>query len=346
MRIFITTQILDSTDPGLGFFHRWVEVFSEECEEVIVVCLKAGTYQLPENVRVYSLGKEHGRSRIRAFIRFVRALWIERSRYDAVFVHMNPEYVVVGGLLWRLLGKRVSLWYTHRTVDMKLRIAALFTHVVFTGSVESFRIDTPKRIVAGQGVDTSVFTPALIPHEGPCTMVVVGRISPVKNIELAIDTLREVRTRGIDARLRIVGALGKEEDRPYLESIHHLVQKHTLGNAVVMVGGKDSAGVLEELRSADIFLHTSKTNSADKTAVEAMAVGLYQVTSSPVYRKDLPESCYQDSTSTAYALEIVRYLSLSRTERERLSHVMREAAIREHSLNRLVRLIVSRLHKP
>lgn len=343
MRILITTQILDRTDPGLGFFHRWVEVFAEECEHVHLICLKKGEYDLPLNVTVTSLGKEEGVSRPQRFIRFYRAIWKYRHEYDAVFVHMNPEYVVLGGIPWRMLGKRVSLWYTHRTVNAKLRIAARLMHIAFTGSIESFRIETPKRIVAGQGVDTAVFTPAVDVHDGPPVLLVVGRISPIKNLELAINALSEVRSRGLDVRLRIVGAVGTEQDRPYLESIAKMIEDRDLTNVVTLVGGKDSAGVLDELRSSDVFLHTSKTNSADKTAVEAMAVGLYQVTSSPVYRKDLPESCYQESDPDAYAREIVRYLSLPLDERKRLSSVMREAAIREHSLERLVRLIVSRL---
>lgn len=194
MRILITTQILDRTDPGLGFFHRWVEVFASECEAVHVLCLKKGEYALPENVTVTSLGKEAGVGRFMRLARLYRTLWETRHKYDAVFVHMNPEYIVVGGLMWRLMGKRIALWYAHRTVDLKLRIAACFTHIVFTGSIESFRIDTPKRIVVGQGVDTSIFIPRSEPHhiQDP-TLVVVGRISPIKNLELAIDTIEAVR---------------------------------------------------------------------------------------------------------------------------------------------------------
>lgn len=343
MNILITTQILNRTDPGLGFFHRWVEILAQECEHVHLICLKKGEFELPANVTVTSLGKEEGVSRVGRLLRFYRAIWKHRREYDAVFVHMNPEYVVAGGPVWRLLGKRVSLWYTHRSVNLKLRIATMLTHIAFTGSIESFRIDTPKRIVAGQGVDPSVFMPSEAMRKGPPTLLVVGRISPIKNLELAVETLAAVREAIPDARLRIVGAVGKAEDAPYVVSIEHLIRDRGLTDAVTMVGGRDMVGVLEELQNADVFLHTSKTNSADKTAVEAMMVGVYQVTSSPVYRKDLPESCYQESSPVAYAREIVRYLSLSQDERKRLAGVMREAAIREHSLERLVRLIVSHL---
>jgi glycosyltransferase involved in cell wall biosynthesis len=343
MRILIFTQIIDHTDPGLGFFHRWVEVFREECEEVTTVCLKKGMYSFPEYVEVISLGKEDGASRLKYLWRFYTTIWKYRHQYDAVFVHMNPEYVVLGGIPWRLMGKTVGLWYSHRTVDLKLRIAERFTNIVFTGSKESFRIPSPKVLVTGQGVDTTIFTPREMRPSVPPTLLVVGRISPIKNLELAIDTLVQVRTSVPDAVLRIVGAVGKPEDQAYLDSLRERIAQDGLQDAVILVGGKDSAGVLEELRGADVFLHTSMTNSADKTAVEAMAVGLYQVTSSPVYQKDLPASCAQEPTAEAFAHEVCRYFALPEIEKQRLATLLREAAIREHSLVRLIRLIVRTL---
>jgi glycosyltransferase involved in cell wall biosynthesis len=321
-----------------------VEVFAANCESVHVICLREGEHALPSHVTVTSLGKERGVPRLRRALTFVRTIWNIRREYDAVFVHMNPEYVVVGGLLWRILGKRIGLWYAHRTVNIKLRIAHLFAHHVFTGSKESFRIPSSKVLVTGQGVDTTVFIPPQeLSEESSSRLLVVGRISPIKNLELAIRTVCEVRRVKPNATLRIVGAIGKPEDQSYLEQIVSLIHELHAEDFVTLVGGKDPTGVREELEHADVFLHTSQTNSADKTAVEAMATGVYQVTSSPVYRKDLPESCFQTPDPLVYAREVVRYVSLPRVEQDRLKTVMREAAVREHSLERLIRIIVEKL---
>src|SRR3989338_44123 len=62
MRILIVTQAVDSADSDLGFFHRWIEEFAKRFERVIVICLKEGQHRLPENVSVYSLGKESGKA--------------------------------------------------------------------------------------------------------------------------------------------------------------------------------------------------------------------------------------------------------------------------------------------
>lgn len=54
----IVTQKVDVNDPILGFFHRWVEEFAKHFERITVICLQKGEYNLPANVKVFSLGKE------------------------------------------------------------------------------------------------------------------------------------------------------------------------------------------------------------------------------------------------------------------------------------------------
>src|SRR3989344_4493728 len=120
MRLLVITQKVDRNDPVLGFFHRWIEEFSKHCEKVHVICLKEGVNDLPENVAVHSLGKEEGKSRITYLWRFYYYVLKYRSQHDAVFVHMNPEYVLLGSLFWKIVGKRIVLWYMHKSVTMML----------------------------------------------------------------------------------------------------------------------------------------------------------------------------------------------------------------------------------
>ena len=64
MKLLIITQKVDRNDPILGFFHRWLEEFAKNCEQVTVICLYKREYNLPGNVKVLSLGKESGGGRI------------------------------------------------------------------------------------------------------------------------------------------------------------------------------------------------------------------------------------------------------------------------------------------
>ena len=80
--------------------------------------------------------------------------------YDSVFVHMNAEYMVLGGFLWRLWDKRVALWYNHPARSLKVRVAASLAHRVFYTSPQSFTARYRRK--ARQmpvGIDTTQFRP-------------------------------------------------------------------------------------------------------------------------------------------------------------------------------------------
>ena len=58
MKLLICTQAVDREDSVLGFFHSWIREFAKHYESVTVICLYKGEYDLPENVKILSLGKE------------------------------------------------------------------------------------------------------------------------------------------------------------------------------------------------------------------------------------------------------------------------------------------------
>src|SRR5665213_2769000 len=160
MRLLICTQAVDLDDPVLGFFHRWLEEISKHSETVHVICLKEGRHDLPKNVFVHSLGKESGRSRIKYLTRFFRYIREFRSEYDAVFVHMNAEYVVLGGLLWRLWGKRIGLWRNHKQKSFFTSIAVRLSEFVCYTSPEAFVARFKNSVQMPIGIDTIFFTPS------------------------------------------------------------------------------------------------------------------------------------------------------------------------------------------
>jgi len=70
MKPLILTQKIDINDDVLGFFHNWIKEFAKHCESVVVVCLRKGEYDLPENVKILSLGKERYDFQFSIFIQF------------------------------------------------------------------------------------------------------------------------------------------------------------------------------------------------------------------------------------------------------------------------------------
>ena len=131
MKLLIITQTVDKNDPILGFFHRWIGEFAKNFEKVTVICLEMGEHHLPKNVKVLSLGKEAGRSKFQYLFKFYKYILQERKNYDAVFVHMNQEYVLLGWKFWKLWDKKIFLWRNHAKGNLFTRLAVLLSDKVF-----------------------------------------------------------------------------------------------------------------------------------------------------------------------------------------------------------------------
>ncbi len=267
MRLLITTQALDINDPVLGFFVRWVEEFAKQCEQVTVICLRKGEYTLPPNVRVFALG---GQGKLPRAYKLLKGAYKFRHNYDAVFVHMNPEYLVVAGFLWRILGKRAVLWYMHKSVDLKLRVATLFANAVVTASRESFRLPTKKCTVLHHGIDTEYFSPDPSMVRGTHWLS-VGRLNLSKRHDLII---REATEAG--KALRIAG------EGPERASLEALARE--LGAKVEFLGGVVHGQLRDEYRRAALFMHRSETGSLDKVMLEALACGCPVDTTDPALK--------------------------------------------------------------
>lgn len=281
MRLLILTQVVDQNDADLGFFHRWIEKIAEKVDELLVICLRKGDYRLPSNVTVLSLGKERGGSRLSYLRRLFRYVFFEK--YDHVFVHMNPEYIVLYGWWWRLKKKKVLLWYTHKAVNFKLRIAEKLATKIFTASKESFRLPSNKVEVVGHGVDVDWF--AYNPQIHSTTswhLLWVGRISPVKDLETVIRAVGELR-KNHSVTLDIIGEPITDVDREYQRAIEALMNELGITGTIHFRGSFTHEKMGEEYGKHTALIHTSRTGSVDKVVLEAMAGGLPVFTSSEAY---------------------------------------------------------------
>ena len=368
MRLLVTTQAIDLNDPALGFFHRWIEEIATQFTAVEVVCLREGRHVLPGNVRVYSLGKPsfaqatkgtgaRAVQRMRYVWRFYRLLWQLQGRYDAVFVHMNPEYAVLGGPVWRITGKRLILWYTHRNVDLKLRLAMLFAHAVATAAPESLRIKSSKVHVIGHGIDTAAFTtsPRLrstgaAARDGtlhdPIALITVGRITPIKRLEILLDALALLNARGVKVSLSIVGAPTVASDQAYEEKLRAKTASLGVEGIVRFVGAVPYREMPVVYGAHDISVNLAPTGGIDKAVLESMASGCLVLVANRAFAPLLgpdAELLLVEPTGASLAEKLTKLLALPRSDRralaERLVHRARQEADISVVVDRLIALI-------
>ena len=289
MKLLILTQKIDVNDDLLGFFHAWAAEFAKHCAKLTIIALGAGEYDLPENVNVLSLGKESIKNRqsaignrqfikrIKYLIRFYRYIIVERKNYDAVLVHMNAEYIILGGLIWRLLSKKIGLWYVHKRVDWKLRLAAKLADVIFTASPGSFRLASNKLKIIGHGIDQSKFNFAPgIKSGNDFKIIYVGRISAIKNQRLFIEAADIlINQKGIkNVRFDLVGEAVYQEDAAYKEALVQKIAKDRLQDQIKFIGSVPHKDIAAIYQAADLSVNLCPTGGMDKAALESMAAGL------------------------------------------------------------------------
>ncbi len=362
VRLLIITQKVDINDDILGFFHRWIEEFAKKCEKVTVICLQLGEYNLPDNVKILSLGKEKSRFKIqdsrfknkfKYTFRFWKYIWEERKNYDKVFVHMNPEYVVLGGIPWELMRKKIYLWYTHKSVNLWLRLAVNLADKVFTASDKSFRLKSDKVVVTGHGIDTEKFSISnfqfsnkLKTQNSKFTILTVGRITKSKNIDLLIEAGEILKKRGFDFEIKIAGGPVTGEDKIYFEKLKETVKEKKLENFISFVGPIPNKDIPEFYKKGDsclaggrVFINLSDTGSMDKAVLEAMASGLLVLTSNEAFKEILPGKYFVNNDARDVAERVAMFSS------EEPNPELKKYVEKNHNLKNLIDKIISEIRE-
>jgi len=332
MRLLVITQKADRADPILGFFHRWLLEFAKQFEQVTIICLYEGVHDLPLNVRVFSLGKEKGESKFKYIYRFYKYIFKERKNYDAVFVHMNPIYTVLGGIFWKIWGKKVALWYTHRQVDLKLRLAVLVSHLVFTASEKSLNIKNRKVRIMGHGIDTDLFKGGQEKQKGDVVNILhVGRITAIKNLEVLLEAaaiLKEKWNRIF--KITLIGSPATPVDLEYKKRLENVIKKNSLETFVSFVGSVGNNKIPDHYREADITVNLAPTGGIDKAVLESWSTGTPCFVSNEAFREyfgnDANIFIFKQGDEKDLAEKIVKFLSLpdKKEIKKRVSDIVRQ----------------------
>ena len=124
---------------------------------------------------------------------------------------------------------------------------------------------TPVHVIPlGVDLDTFRSTPAAIRLDGRTRLAVVGRLSPEKHVDLAIDTLELLTRGGIDADLTVVGRGPGERS----------LRQRSTGLPVTFHGHEpDRSRLVQLLSSTDVVLVPGPVETFGLAALEALACG-------------------------------------------------------------------------
>ena len=140
----------------------------------------------------------------------------------------------------------------------------------------------PKRIdVVAPGVDGALFSVgsqrgarAALGLEGGPVLLFVGRIQPLKGLDVAVETLARLGSRYGDAQLLVVGGASGPEGERELRRFDDAVRRHRMQGRVRLVPPQPHHLLSTYYRAADVCLVPSRSESFGLVALEAAACGV------------------------------------------------------------------------
>jgi glycosyltransferase involved in cell wall biosynthesis len=348
MRLLIVTQKVDRDDSNLGFFHDWLMEFARQCERLTVIALETRAHALPAHVRILSLGKEEGHTRLRRLARLLRLVRSERYGYDAVLCHMSPLYVVAGGPFWKLSGKKIGLWYVHRSVTPTLRVAERLADVIITASTDSFPLPSRKTHHVGHAVNADTYRrPPSFQRasRGKVHGVSIGRITPIKKLEVLVEAAALLAETTHPFTVDLIGGPVTEADADYEAGLKKRVAERRLGNIVRFRGAVPHQDIAREYWKADFSINLCPRGLMDKVVLESLAAGTPTICSNEAFRPVLGDQAASLMFREGDPADAARVLSrfLARPDRFALADRLADRIAQDFGLHALIRRILALL---
>jgi glycosyltransferase involved in cell wall biosynthesis len=314
MKILLVNFVMDQSSPVLAWQHGVATRLAARCERVVVLTERVVESPLPANVEVHRVPRILTTPLRWLGVRWLMNIpvwrWCAREKFDAVFVHMNADWVYRLAPCWRRFGVPVLLWYAHGSVTRRLHRAHAHASCVITSTPEGFRIPSAKVRVIGQGVDTDLFVPPAARPDS-ATIVAVGRVSRRKRVDLMLESLAWLKAHAPQHpfTLRIIGPTLTRDDERYAEELAKKVAAMGLGGAVTFEGPLPVDRLPAVYAASSLHLNLSETGSMDKAILESLASGCPTLTSNEAaftVLRDFPGLQIRQRTPDAIGAQILR----------------------------------------
>lgn len=273
-------------DGSLNHVRRWAGYFHERGHETLLLSFESvdgcvvPARRLKSRLPTKLLGYLSALGAIRAELaRFrpelVNALYVGGYGFVAARSGFRPLAVTS-------LGSDLLVDYPSSLVHrLQIRSVLRQADIVLTDADELSRVaiaagTSPAKILKTyMGIDESVFFPRKSAPEktrpgGGMRVVSTRNLFPIYDVDLLVDAAPIVRRR-IDAHFVVCG------DGPERARLEEKVKRLSLEGCFVFKGRLDAEGIARELRAADVYVSTSKSDSTSVSLIEAMACGAVPV---------------------------------------------------------------------
>lgn len=294
MNVYIREVVSSLTQAGVTcdvFVRRW----SDELEPIVEVEPGFRVVHVPAGP--VDMAKEDLPSIVDTFTTWMRS-WLSENPVDVLHANYWLSGVVGHQLKHPLDLPLVTTFHTLARVKAEMgddepgaRIDAE-THVVACSDVLVANADEERRQlielygahadrieIVAPGVDRALFSPGsadgartAIRYEGGPLVMFVGRIQPLKGIDIAVEALAQLSDP--EATLMIVGGASGADGEIEVQRICDLIAARGLDGRVLFVEPQPHYALSTYYRAADVVVMPSRSESFGLVALEAAACGI------------------------------------------------------------------------
>tara|TARA_B100001113_G_scaffold351273_1_gene350013 strand:+ start:850 stop:1881 length:1032 start_codon:yes stop_codon:yes gene_type:complete len=324
---------LDENDTSLGFAIDWIETIAKNYDHVDVITLKkVSNLSFQKNIRVY--GAKPNKYKIYKYIYLFKKVkeLSKENTYNRCFSHMSPISILVSSYYLKKNKINSTLWFTHPGPKFGIKKLILFLsfiiseHIV-TASMTSFPIKSKKVHVIGHAVDLVNFSNKKEEYKLQ-NFLILSRISPSKNIEIAIDGFLNSKFK--DCNLDIIGGPLNKNDEVYFAK---LKEKYSINN-VNFLGKINHTNLPEVLKNYDVHFNCSKNGFFDKSVLETLSCEIINFYVNKDFNILFENNLYQFDDSSELSRKLDNLTKLSSEEIKDTLHKSKKE-LQNNSLNSL-----------
>jgi len=246
---------------------------------------------------------------------------------------------LLGGIFWKLFGKKIYMWRNHAKGGWLTRLAIFFSNKVFCTSPQSFTARFKKTKIMPVGIDTDFFKPDFSVRKKPNSILFLSRIAPVKNVDVFIEALKKLRDEGVEFSATIAGK-ASDKFAEYEKIIHNKVSEYHLSDKVIFTGAVSQSEALELYKEHILYVNATPSGSFDKTILEAMACEVLSIVSNKSLIGILPKELIFTKNDSKNLTEKLRHIMrLNEQEKKNITTRLRRIVVEKHDLRILVKAI-------
>ena len=172
-------------------------------------------------------------------------------------------------------------------------------------------------------------------------MLVLGRYSPAKGLDVVLKAVRLALDDGLDLRLEAYGPALNPEERAHRGELERLVEELDLVRRVKLGHAVLRSEVPGLLARADVLVNNMRAGATDKVVYEACASCTPAIASNPAFDSLLPDELrFEREDPRSLADSLLAFGARPAEERQALGRTLRDRVAAEHSVESWARAVV------